>query len=407
MIYSNETKKLMSHYFKYCRLKNNVLIKDIVKLIKCSYHTYKDIENGIIKKDDEYYDNLNNFYNINFNANYDNYFKCLNEVSKLYKTVETYNYNEIELTINKMNDLIDEYNEYPYYKELKITLNYINNHYINKKNLTIEEIYESITFMNLWNNELSSILVEICEKSNSVLHYDFNINNILYKKINIRDAISKYWYATECISNIEYIKGLNLFEELIFYFDNEKNTERKLLVMLRKFGVYRDIEPSKALKIIPELDQMLEKEQISDKLRKNICFSIAMFYYLNQQFSKAIEYYKIAYTYQKRSVTLLYIYACASKINALDKTTIDKDRKQSNLNDYLIYFELKAINHDYKELENYLMTTVLSLLMKDPYREPLWSMFEYELNELVKKSRNYKNLQIYIKKMQLTTKSTF
>ena len=52
------------------------------------------------------------------------------------------------------------------------------------------------------------------------------------------------------------------------------------------------------------------------------------------------------------------------------------------------------------------MTQLISLLEKEKYKEPLWSMFEYELNQLVKKTRNYKIIQIFNENMQHSIKTS-
>lgn len=71
----------------------------------------------------------------------------------------------------------------------------------------------------------------------------------------------------------------------------------------------------------------------------------------------------------------------------------------------LHYFEMKANNNSEKELEHYILKDVMNVLVKEKYEQPLWSMFNYEMSELVKKTRNYKNYHIYQEKFQKSTNS--
>ena len=159
---------------------------------------------------------------------------------------------------------------YPYYKELNQTINYIYNHYINKENLTIDEIYEVIAFMDLWNNELSSILVEICEKANLSLYYSYEISDELYKTIIIRDSLSKYWYARELVMHVNYVAALDYYKELIVCYEKQENLQRKINVMTKIFGIYRDIDQQKALNYVSELDKILKNTLVSKKQKRTL-----------------------------------------------------------------------------------------------------------------------------------------
>ena len=77
MIVYDETQKiLIGNYLKYYRQINNIYIKETCENISCSYKTYK-IENGIVKKNDEYYDRIIEIYDIDFYLNN----KCFNNIN--------------------------------------------------------------------------------------------------------------------------------------------------------------------------------------------------------------------------------------------------------------------------------------------------------------------------------------
>ena len=402
MIYSREVKELMNQYFKWKRTNANKTMKEVSSYLNIDYRTYKDVENGVVKKNDEYYDKLQEYYSMYFHKDYTLFHSCMTFIPQLYNFVE---YNEEEKIIEFVEELkskIDKYKKYAYYKELYISLNIIDNYYAKKEYVQLSEMDKIISLMYLWNNELSSILLEICEKSNLNLYYNYEISDKLYENIVIRDAISKYWYAKECKMHMNYLESLQLTQELIAYFDNNQNLNKKTLVQLDEFAIYRDIDQNKALNYIPKLDIILNSN-IKDTLKRNTSYSIAVFYYYQSKYEEALYYFKKSYDFGKRISCLLFIYACESRLNILQIE--DKIDNKTDFYLYIQYFEKKAVNTNNLELENYIMEQLIQLLEKEKYKEPLWSLIEYELNQTVKKTRNYKKLQIFNEKMSLSIAS--
>ena len=404
MFYSTETKKLMGEYFKWRRIIDGKSMRKVSADVNISYRTYRDIEHGIVKKNDDYYDDLQKYYFVNFDYDYKTYEECGALISNLYDAVEN-NQDDLVLELtHQIQSKISKYKNYVYYKELDISMGVIDKYYTNKEYVQIDKINDVINLMNLWNNHLSSILLEICERSNLNAHYSYEISDNLYKNIVIRDSISKSWYARECVMHVNYVDALEHYKEIIEYFDIQKNVHRKIQAMTRVFEIYRDIDQQKAKSYVKELNAILVDKLVSNVLKKNICYSIGMFYYYQEDYENAIKYYRQSYSYGKRDVCLLFIYACESKINKLQIEDFNPDKTFRHY-PYIQYYEYKINAIGYNELETYLMSKLIPLLEKEIYKEPLWSMFEYELNQLVEKTRNYKNLRIYNEKMQHFTKN--
>ena len=102
----------------------------------------------------------------------------------------------------------------------------------------------------------------------------------------MQDAISKYWYARECVMHVNYAEALDLYKELINYYDNIGNYERKLNVMLNEFAVYRDIDIKKANEYMLLLEKESEKKYFTNKSKKNLNYTIAIFYYFQNNYKK-------------------------------------------------------------------------------------------------------------------------
>ena len=225
MFYSDEEKRLMGNYFKWQRVNIKIHIKEVVNQIHCSYKTYKDIENGLPKKNDDFYDGLQVFYSVHFHINYDLYESSISIIPKLYQCVEMLDRNQINTITNELKNKIIKLKQYAYYKELFETLEFIERNYVNQEYLTRDEIEYGIRLIDFWNNDLSSILYEICQKSNAHSYNDRSISDRLYC-CAVKDVISKYCYAKECVAHNNYSESLDLFKELAEYFDYTNNQER-------------------------------------------------------------------------------------------------------------------------------------------------------------------------------------
>ena len=405
MSYSKEIKLLMSQYFKWYRIVTNKSLSEISYKINCDYRTYRDIEKGIIKKDNSYYNKLINYLKIQFYSNYEPLYECYDLIEPLYDAIEKYNYEIVNSILIDMKNKISSLSNYIFYKELFLTIEIIEKHYINNLYLSIEEIYQAIKYSKLWNNKLSSILIEACEKSNLNIHYNLDVSNELYKDICMQDAISKYWYARECVMHVNYAEALDLYKELINYYDNIGNYERKLNVMLNEFAVYRDIDIKKANEYMLLLEKESEKKYFTNKSKKNLNYTIAIFYYFQNNYKKALYYFKESYQYGIRDVCLIFIYACESRLNQLEKITHNFNSSHPLYN-YIEYFEKKADKCESRILEEHIFEKIIPILMSDKYEEPFWSMFGFEINQLVENTKRYKKLKKFNDFMSQSTKST-
>ena len=404
--YSDEEKKLLGRYFRYLRKERKVPIKIIKNTLSFSYPTYHDIEKGVSKKDDELYDEIIKMYFVKYTLN-NKIYKLLNQnIENLYKAVERFDKITIHNFINVFFEDYDNYKNDALFKELFITLKIIKKYYINNQYHTIEEIINVIPLIQLWHNHLSSILIEICEFSNLNVHYSTKTSHLLFENIEIIDSISTYWYARECVMHMKYSEAINMFYDLNKYYEEQKNLERKARVMIQEFCIYRDIDYDKAIIFSKDLTQIVQKENLSNTVKENISYVLAMFYYLHQYYREALDFFEKTFSINNNPLYLIYIYACKSRLKIYIEFDERVDKKFS-LYHYLYFYKLKSMQVNDKKLEEYIMVDLMKYLLQEKYEQPFWNMFEYELRQIVLITRNYKNLQKYRENFEFATKTVF
>ena len=199
----------------------------------CSINTLKNIEAGGLSRSEDVYIELLDKLDLKFGE-----FPVIDEVldrllMKLYKAIEFYDIDEIELVSDKMIRVLKEVNKYVYYSEVesivndlrdyllrilmfpKIECNSINNH---------NEYIEEIEFIKLSDAKLSCIRLNL-------LHYYYTQNKYLEMKNEIESLeshfmresnhirlLDTYNYAIVMLTdvNIDWSsKYLNRIEELV------------------------------------------------------------------------------------------------------------------------------------------------------------------------------------------------
>lgn len=403
MFLEKEEKELLGRYFKYHREINNITIKDITSTGICEYRAYKRIEEGTSSNDD-LLDSLMTYFNINFEV-VETLRKINPFIEQLYNACEWYDNNRIKEILETIRKQVNPISSKSLITELLKSIDiieqlYLLNHYLKEK-----EIYETFKLVEIWNNKLSSLLIEVCGLSNSNVAVSYDIAYKIGDYTNKNDLISRYWYAKSCTHKMNYAESLEIYNELESNYKNNSNKLRYLDVLQRKYFIYRDIDDKKAEEYTKILLKYLEKDDISLLVKAPIYYNIAMYYYLNSRYEEALKCYEKDYNIKENDKALLFICTCKSRLNQLDNFKIEENI-ESVLYPYIHYFYLKKVNTSSKELEDYITAELLSFLMNEKYEYPLWNMFNYEMSELVKKTRNYKKYHEFQEKMQFATKNT-
>lgn len=403
MFYNREEKELLGRYFKYYRKQNNIPIKQITSAGICEYRAYKRIEEGK-SSNDELMDALLKYFNID-----DEIVEILRKINplinELYDACEWDDNEKINSIIQTIKHQTNHHSSNSLIVELINTIEIIKRQYISNEYLTEKEIYETFKLIELWNNKLSSLLIEVCGNSNSNIAVSYDIAHKIGDYASKNDSISEYWYAQSCVNKANYAEALGIYNELELKYENDYNKIRYLQVIQRKQVIYRDIDGKKAEDYTVKLLKHLEDDDIQSLIKAPIYYNIAMYYYLNSRYEEALVCYEKNFNIIERDKTILFISTCRSRLNSLLNFKIIEN-KDSVLYPYIHYFYLKANNKEPKELEDYILLNLVPLLMNDKYEYPLWEMFNYETSQLVKETRNYKKYHEFQEKMQSAIKNT-
>lgn len=390
MFYTNEMKKFLGRYFKYIREEKNIKISEVVDLGICDYKTLKRIENGESVKSNVFYDQLMSYYYIeeeNIEVLFNTLFPLLHN---LYNAVEYFDIQEMKNILNQTKIIIKNKTKDHIIKEYNETLEFVNRFYIQNEYLEEEEIKRAINLMILWKNELTYILLEICEKSN----WNRVLNRELIDKLNSftydDNVICKYWYSSNCSLNLSYTESLIIFKELMLEFNKKNNILRELDCLMSLFNIYRDIDMSKAQACYNELINFMNSDRIPVYRKANIHYNLGMFQYMNRNYDLALNHFKESYHIERRMKSLLFICACKSRLNKIDEFNYEID-ETNILYPYIKYYKMKFEHQDAKMLEKYILVELMNELMKEKDEEPLWSMFRFEMSQLVKVTKRYKH----------------
>lgn len=403
MFYSKEEKELLGRYFKYYRKKRNISIKQITSAGLCEYRTYKRVEDGK-KVNDDLVDSVMNYFGIDKRV-VEVLAKVNSLIDSLYDACECYESNRIKKIIKIIKHNTNIFADKPLIKELHLALEVVYKEYVLKEYLNKEQILNTIPLIKIFNNRLGSLLIEACGRSNMNYVYSNEIFQLMDSIVKGEDEICKYWKARICVYNINYAEALQIYHELLDYYKHKNNVIRNVRIVMQLFNVYRDIDNLKAKEYANKLELIIENDNLTPDLLRPIYYNLGMYYYLKNNFEEALNKYEKSNEIQTNQATILFICSCKSRLNKINDYYFRPDVNYIYY-PYLHYYELKAKRVSEKELENYIFSCLLDLLMKEKYEYPFWNMINFELTLLVKKTRNYKKYLEFQEKMQLCTKNT-
>lgn len=391
IFYSDEEKALLGRYFKYLREIKQIKISDVVNKGICDYKTYKGIEEGIPKSNDEFYDQFINIYQIDVQG-IKEYQQMIPFFKQLMNLCEDYQEKEIE---NEINSFVEKYQKQihlPIIKEVALTLKIIKSHYVDNINYYEEDIYSFIPLIQLWKNELSSMLIEVCEQNNITNALSMEIIEQLFPLLNDKYFLDYYWKARTFKMRSNYLTAIEMYNVCLEKCMDKKS--RTLRIMMDLFNVYRDIDQIKALEYANNLKKYVIQENTNIQIRNSLCYNLAMFYYFRFDYQQVLILSNSMIGFEKDMMILLIVCASKSRLHIESEFEFEID-EQHALAVYLNYYKLKFTKNDSVELEKYLIGNVLPRLMEEKYEYPYWDMFRFEMEELVQRTRKYRNLQIF------------
>lgn len=200
-------------------------------------------------------------------------------------------------------------------------------------------------------------------------------------------------------------KPVEYYEGIAKEFRCQGNVIRLFETLLDLNHIYAEFYPDKSLVIKEEISNLLEKYDIPIRIKKRYYHSIGREYFFNSDYANARIFLKKVLSIECRINTCIFYLSCFSHLNEKEQEYIYFDFDENHrLFHYFEFFKLKFEEKSFQELEDYLMKEVLKQLKKDQYLEPWWNMFDYELSELTKKTRNYSKYQKFIELRKKTVK---
>lgn len=397
--YSDREKRLLGRYFCFYRKKHHISLLQVYNAGICGHATVQDIEKGVIKKNDDYYDGLLHFYHLKYLMNDEDLQILEDRFEALYQVCEQFQSEKIDKEINSLFEICFSHQEMMIYREVIEVLNYLKKYYLDSKYLTRDEVLRVIPYINLFES-LGSLLLEVCEQSNIKKILDIKICNQLYPLAAEKDdAIGRYWYARECEMKVNYIKALEIYKDLLKYYEREDNVLRKTRTLMDIHSIYRDVDQEKGKIYTSKLEDIVKDERLPVSMKKSVYYNLGMYYYLYEDYEKALKYYERSNELMNDEKNILFICACKSRLNQIICFDYSICENHS-LYPCLKYYQLCAEGVPPVQLQQFILKEVMKRLKQEIYAEPLWTMYEYEMSRLCKKTRSYRSYQIYILKMK-------
>ena len=95
----------------------------------CGHATVQDIEKGVIKKNDDYYDDLLHFYHLEYLMNDEDLQILEDRFEALYKACEQFQSEKIDREINSLNEICFLRQKMMIYREVIEVLKYLKKYY--------------------------------------------------------------------------------------------------------------------------------------------------------------------------------------------------------------------------------------------------------------------------------------
>ena len=393
-IYNEKEKKTLGQFFSYLRLNKDIATIDIYKNI-CSKKVYYEIEKGIPKQNDEYYDQILQRLNLNFYP-IDSLSEWLNSyLPLLYHACEYMNQEEIQDLYTDYLQFFKDRKQYFVYEQYDQIFNYLFRYYKDSTYLNSEEIKDVFHLLPIIEEQLQILLIEVVSLSNWNYVGDYKLFDQIFKWCEKYqdNVILKYYQTYQYKLKTKYLIALNIYEEIEK--QSKDNPYRLIRALSGKFSIYKDIDNDKAEEMIPLLLNILNDKSVSNRTKQVQYYNIGMFYYLHKQYDQAKDYFRMSIKIKKDYANLLMLSSSCSEIG--DELPDELDDFEGDMTRYVYvdYFKIKKQKTNEKELESFIMRKVMKELKKECFTEPAWNMFERELARLNKITRNYALLNEY------------
>ena len=213
-----------------------------------------------------------------------------------------------------------------------------------------------------------------------------------------------FYYKTKSL----FDAALNYFNQSISYWLENENDYQYVRSLMGKFVVYKNIDQNKADELIEIFADLRNEGRVKQTIVPSLNYNIGMYYYVDQNFDKALPYFYENINQFNRTQDLIFLCFICTKLN-IQLPEVIKTMNLANHphSTYLIYFRLKALGENRNKLVNYIFQEIIpNELIHQIYTQPLWEFFEEELLRYSNEDKRYAvKLVEYIEKKKKTCKS--
>lgn len=365
----------------------------------CSINTLKNIEAGGLSRSEDVYIELLDKLDLKFGE-----FPVIDEVldrllMKLYKAIEFYDIDEIELVSDKMIRVLKEVNKYVYYSEVESIVNDLRDYYF--KDGYIDDVvyqkYRSILYQfELKYMDLLRILMFPRIECNSINNHNEYIEEIEFIKLSdaklscIRLNLLHYYYTQN-----KYLEMKNEIESLESHFMRESNHIRLLDTYNYAIVMLTDVNIDWSSKYLNRIEELVSECNLPKIKICEVYANIGCIFHMIKDYAKSLVYYEKMLTYGFNTLTnLIYMADCQNRLGRPIKMPIienfEYDKYPIDLKCMFKYFTLSEDTPVFIK-QNYILKKILPYL----HDKELIEIFRFELLKLLNYTNQYKLLHVF------------
>lgn len=365
----------------------------------CSINTLKNIEAGGLSRSEDVYIELLDKLDLKFGE-----FPVIDEVldrllMKLYKAIEFYDIDEIELVSDKMIRVLKEVNKYVYYSEVESIVNDLRDYYF--KDGYIDDVvyqkYRSILYQfELKYMDLLRILMFPKIECNSINNHNEYIEEIEFIKLSdaklscIRLNLLHYYYTQN-----KYLEMKNEIESLESHFMRESNHIRLLDTYNYAIVMLTDVNIDWSSKYLNRIEELVSECNLPKIKICEVYANIGCIFHMIKDYAKSLVYYEKMLTYGFNTLTnLIYMADCQNRLGRPIKMPIienfEYDKYPIDLKCMFKYFTLSEDTPVFIK-QNYILKKILPYL----HDKELIEIFRFELLKLLNYTNQCKLLHVF------------
>ena len=399
---SIKEKQRIGKLFKYYRKKNKVQWKEIEKIISKS--TYSKIEKGYVSNKNEKYIKIFELYHTSFmyKVNFQEWLE--DYLIQLNKILEEYKEEQFDSLFDELEKELGQHKHEIIYEQYYQVITYILNYYKYSKYMTLEEIEDCLELFKYIDFEeiMMVYLIETIYISNTNVHYSYEIENKLMSYITqINHPIVNHHLCMHYKTEGLFEKALIGLNQLMKYWKKKENDYRYIRTLMAVFVIYKSIDKNEANELISIFEDLKREKRIKNTLIPRLNYNIAMFYYNDLEYKKALPYFEENIYSFKREQDLLLVCAICTQLNLPIPNLINEINLSNHPHTvYLNFFRMKHSKVSKEKLVEYIFQDIIpNELNYQIYERPFWLIYEEELLKICDEDKRYAiKLVEYIKK---------